>query len=206
MGDDMSDQLQELLQRIHNDGVKKAQDEAQEILEAAETQANDLIAKAQAEAEQIIANARRTADDLHKNTDSDIKLGAQHTMSVIKHKITEVLLNTAIEQPVKESFQAQSFLRDLILEVVKAWHSSSDSIRLILPEQLQNKLDDLLRQSIPDALSRQIKVEFSPQMKDGFAIEPQDGTYKLSFTDADFVNLFRSYLRPRTAKLLFKDE
>ncbi len=201
----MSDQLQELLQRIYNDGVKKAQEEAQEIREAAETQAKDLIDKAKTEAEEIVASARKAADDLRLNTDSDIKLGAQHTLSVIKQKVTEVLLNSAIEKPIKESFQNPQFLQDLILEVVKAWHNSPDTIRLILPEQLQQQLDDLLQQSIPGVMGDKIKVDFSPLMKDGFTIEPMDGTYKLSFTDDDFVNLFRSYLRPRTAKLLFTE-
>jgi V/A-type H+-transporting ATPase subunit E len=41
-------------------------------------------------------------------------------------------------------------------------------------------------------------------MKKGFEIAPVDGTYKLSFSDEDFANLFKTYLRPRTKELLFE--
>ncbi|NLO11970.1 MAG: V-type ATP synthase subunit E, partial [Candidatus Cloacimonetes bacterium] len=40
-------------------------------------------------------------------------------------------------------------------------------------------------------------------VKNGFNLVPADGGYKLSFTDEDFANLFKGYLRPRTSQILF---
>jgi len=201
----MSDQLQELLQRIHSEGVEKAKGEAKEILDAAQEKAILMINNAETEAEKILAAARKASEDIQKNTESDMKLSAQHTMSVVKQKITDVVLTRIIELPAKESFNQHQFLQELIIEVVKAWRENSDSIRMVLSESLQKQLNQWLDQTIPSVLGTKIKVEFNPLMKNGFAIEPVDGTYKLSFTDEDFINLFRSYLRPRTAKLLFEE-
>jgi len=43
-------------------------------------------------------------------------------------------------------------------------------------------------------------------MDKGFQIGPKDGSYKVSFTDEDFKNFFKDYLRPGLIELLFAAE
>ena len=58
MEQDMTDQLQELLTRVYEEGVNKAKTEADALLEKARAEAAALIQQAQNEAEKITADAK----------------------------------------------------------------------------------------------------------------------------------------------------
>jgi V/A-type H+-transporting ATPase subunit E len=201
----MSDQVQNLLQRVYEEGVNKAKEEAAKILESAKKEAEEITSKAGAAAEDILKSAQKKADDLHKNTNSDLKMAAQQTMSVIKQKLAELILSEAFEKSVTAAFDDQEFIKKLITETLQAWKASMSEGTLLLSEKLRADLDTYFLKSLPDVFGGELKVDFSPLMKEGFSLYPSDGTYKLSFTDEDFTNLFKSFLRPRTNQLLFKD-
>lgn len=198
----MSDQLQDLLKRVYDEGVNKAKDEAEQILEQAKNEAAAIMQKAQKEAEALLAEAKKHSDDLAKNTDSDLKMAAQQAMSAVKQKLTDVLLDGAFAAKLQSSVSDPAFLKQMILEIVSAWKESGGKITI--SKNLEGKLDEFFLNSLPETAAKGLKVEFSPQMKNGFAISPADGSYKLSFSDEDFANLFKSYLRPRSNQILFK--
>ncbi len=198
----MTDQLQDLLTRVYEEGVNKAKTEAEQILEQAKTEAAKIVQKAQTDAEALLANAKKQAGDLAKNTDSDLKLAAQHTLSSVKQKLTDVFLDSAFDGKLQAASSDPDFLKNLILEIVSSWKESGGKITI--SQAMEGKLDQAFRASLKDSAGSQLKVEFSPQMKNGFAIAPADGSYKLSFSDEDFANLFKSYLRPRSNQILFK--
>lgn len=199
----MTDQLQDLLQRVHEEGVAKAKAEADKILQAAQQTADDTISKAQAQADKIISEARGQSTELAKNSETDLKMAAQHTISSVKQRLTEVVLQKVLDDPIKAHFSDPAFLKQIILSTLEAWKSSGGSVTIA--ETMRGKLDDALQGSLAEALKNGLKVDYSPAVKNGFTLAPADGGYKLSFTDEDFANLFKSYLRPRTAQLLYSE-
>lgn len=198
----MTDQLQNLLQRVYDEGVNKAKTEAELILEKAQAEAAAITKQAREEADKLLAEAKKQAEDLAKNTDSDLKMAAQNTLSAVKQKLTDVLLDQALDGKLKEVAQDGDFIQKAILEIISAWKESGGTITIA--QSLQAKLDAHFVASLQNLAGKSLRVDFSPQMKNGFAISPVDGSYKLSFTDEDFANLFKSNLRPRSSSLLFK--
>ena len=75
---------------------------------------------------------------------------------------------------------------------------------ITISETLKPLLDEFYLKSLKELFDNKLQIDFSPTMKKGFEIAPADGTYKLSFSDEDFANLFKTYLRPRTKELLFE--
>ena len=198
----MNDQLQDLLQRVYEEGVVKAKAEADGILDKARSEAEQIVSKAKSEADALLAEANKKAQELGKNTDSDLKMAAQHTISSVKQKITEVILQQVFDARLKQDFADPEFLKKLILEVLQAWKESGG--RITIAQSMEPKLDEYFLGSLKQVVGSQLVVEFSPKMKNGFSISPQDNSFKLSFTDEDFANLFKSYLRPRTSQILFE--
>jgi V/A-type H+-transporting ATPase subunit E len=98
--------------------------------------------------------------------------------------------------------QDGAFLQKLILEVLSKW-SPQSSLVLTVPESRKNELDTFFNTSVKSVFAGTLKIDYSPIMKNGLAVAPADGTYKLSFTDEDFANFFKSYLRPKAAQILF---
>lgn len=199
---DMSDQLQDLLKRVYEEGVAKANAEAEAILEKARAEAAGIVDKAKKDADTLVSEAQKKAADLAKNADSDLKFASDHILNAVKQKLTDAFLDKVFDQPLSQSAGDPEFLKKLILETVSAWKESSGTITIA--DSLKGKLDEHFLASLKGALGQAMKVEFSPQMKNGFSISPKDGGYKMSFTDEDFGNLFKSYLRPRSARILFK--
>ncbi len=199
----MNDQLQELLKRVYEEGVAKAQAEAEAILAGAKSKADSILEDAGKQAEAIVAEAQKKADELQKNSTSDIKLASQHSISTLKNKITDIILQSVYDKDVKAAFNDTEFIKKVIVEVLEGWKAGNSTGNLVISESLQSKLDDHFLGSIKAILGNKLNIEFSPQMKQGFTISPADGTYKLSFTEEDFINLFKSFVRPRTQALLF---
>ncbi len=198
----MSDQLQNLLTKVYDEGVAKASAEAEKILEKAKADAKKLIDDAQAKAEKEIADAKKQAQELKKNTEGDLKMAGNHSISVLKQKITDLVLNVAIDESSQASFTDVEFVKSLIKEALVSWKEADAGINI--SEGLKDKLDQAFLASLKTNFEGKLKIDFSPQIKAGFTISPIEGGYKISFTDEDFAQLFKNYLRPRTAKILFE--
>ncbi len=56
---------------------------------------------------------------------------------------------------------------------------------------------------LENALDEGVTVKTSAQITSGFRVAPKDGGYYIGFTDGDFDALFREFLRPKVAELLF---
>ena len=60
----MQNKLQELTEKIYQEGVEKGNAEAQQIIEKAKSDAAEIIAKSKKEAESILEEARKKAADI----------------------------------------------------------------------------------------------------------------------------------------------
>lgn len=197
----MNDQLQDLLSKVYEEGVGKANAEAEKILEKAKADAEKMLSEAKSKAEVTVADAEKKAAEMKKNTEGDLKMASNHTISALKQKIIDLVLSASIDKGTGMSFEDPDFVKVLIREALAGWKQDAS---LSIAEALQSKLDDGFVSSLKSAFNSDLKIDFSPQIKAGFSISPQDGSYKLSFSDQDFAELFKSYLRPRTAKILFE--
>jgi len=199
----MSDQLQDLLKRVYDEGVAKANAEAEKIIGDAKAKAEGIIKSANLEAEKAIQLSEKKALDLKNNTDSDLLMAANHSISAVKQKIVELILDESLSVKMSDTFSDAEFLKKLILESLNAWKANSGSGSIVISETMKPHLDEFYIKSIKGIFDGKLTVDFSPVMKRGFQIAPADGTYKISFTDEDFANLFKTYLRPRSKEILF---
>ncbi len=199
----MNDQLQDLLKRVYEEGVAKANAEAEKIVNEAKAKAEELITKATADAEGKIAAAEKQATDTKKNTESDLTMAASHSLNAVKQKITELILSKSLNTKLSTAFSDAEFIKKLIYEALNTWKSNRASGTITISETMKPLLDEFYLKSLKELFDNKLQIDFSPSMKNGFSLAPEDGTYKLSFSDEDFANLFKTYLRPRTKELLF---
>lgn len=205
----MESKLQELTNKLYNEGVEKANQEAEQILNDAKNEAEKKKNDAQKEAEEIINNAKHESEELKKNVKSEIDLAAKQTLREVRKQITEMITADVIKDPVKESLNDTEFVKKMIETMIKNWNPQSGeavNISVLVPENMQKELKEYLEKKAAKDLNAGIEVKVSDRMKGGFSIGPADGSYKISFSDKDFENFFKSYLRPRTVEMLFDQE
>ena len=202
----MQDKLQELTDRLYNEGLSKGKQEGEALLQKAHAEADGIVAQARAEAERIIAQANKEAEELKTKVAADVKMAATQSMAVTKQEIEQMLVTRAAQQGVGQALSSADFAKELIASVVKAFNPQNASpvaLDLVLPESLKAQMEPFITSEIAKAFNGEIRVDFSKKLNGGFKVSPREGGYLLQFTDEEFTQLMANYLRPATKKILF---
>jgi len=202
----MESKVQELADKLYQEGVQKGEKKAEEIAAAARAQADKQLAAARAQAERVLADARTQAEELKRNMEADIRLAGQQALSVVRQRVLDVVTAAATDAPVKAAFTSPATVAELVKLVVGKWDMTSPeapSLEVLLPESQRKELEKALAADIAGFLARGVKVAFSPSVKAGLQIGRAGGGFKVSLTDQDFTEFIREFLRPRTRAFLF---
>lgn len=199
----MENKLLELTKKIYSEGIEKAKTDAELIVQDAHKSAEEIIRKAQSEASEIIKKAEFNSTEIKRNTESEIKMASKQAINRLKQQIVEQITTSAIEKPVKDVMQDKAFVGSLILKVASCFNTD---VQLILPESDKNQMDAFFTDKIKAELNKGIAIDFDSSMTSGFKISPKDESYFISFTDEDFANYLKGFMRPKTIKLLFGEE
>ncbi len=200
----MQNKLQELTDKLYNEGLSKGKQEGEELLAKAKVQADEMIAKAQAEAARIVAAAQKQADELKTKTASDLKMASAQTISATKKDIETLIVAKITDEAVKKTLSTPDFIKEIIKTVAEKFTTEGPvDLALILPESLQKDLEPFATKELAKILGANVEASFSKKVAGGFQIGPKDGGYFVSFTEETFTQLISEYLRPTTKKLLF---
>ena len=197
------DKLQELTQKLYNEGLSKGKEEGEAILAKAQAQAQEIVAKAQEEAKAIIEKAQKEAADYKIKVEGDVKMASTQAVQATKAGIENLIVAKAVE-PAKDVLGSEAFLKEVITAVAKNFSAQeSTDLSLVLPEKLQKSLEPFITAELTKTLGKGVETTFSKKVNAGFKIGPKDGSYFIDLTDEAFQALIGEYLRPATKKLLF---
>ena len=197
------DKLQELTQKLYNEGLSKGKEEGEAILAKAQAQAQEIVAKAQEEAKAIIEKAQKEAADYKIKVEGDVKMASTQAVQATKAGIENLIVAKAVE-PAKDVLGSEAFLKEVITAVAKNFSAQeSTDLSLVLPEKLQKSLEPFITAELTKTLGKGVETTFSKKVNAGFKIGPRDGSYFIDLTDEAFQALIGEYLRPATKKLLF---
>lgn len=200
----MQNKLQELTDKLYNEGLSKGKQEGEELLAKAKAQVDDMLAKAQAEAAQIIAAAQKQADEIRTKTASDIKMASSQSIAATKKDIETLIVGKMTGDAVKKTLSSPDFIKDLIKTVAEKFTTDGPvDLNLVLPESLKNDLEPFATKELAKILGAGVQASFSKKVAGGFQIGPKDEGWFVSFTEETFSQLISEYLRPATKKLLF---
>ena len=200
----MQNKLQELTDKLYNEGLSKGKQEGEEILAKAKAQAEEIIAKAQAEAAQILAAAQKQAEEVKTKTASDVKMAASQSIAATRKDIETLIVGKMTDEAVKKALSTPDFIKEIIKAVAEKFTTDGPvELALILPESLKKDLEPFVTKEIATILNAGVEASFSKKVSGGFKIGPKEGSYFISFTEETFNQLISEYLRPTTKKLLF---
>ena len=200
----MQNKLQELTDKLYQEGLSKGKEEGERILAEAKAQAEKILAEAKAQAAGITAKAESDAASLRSKAESDVKMASAQALQASKKDIENVLVDSIVKEGVKSELADSDLLKDIILAVAKNFSTQeSCDLALVLPESLKAEIEPWVSGKLAQGLGRGVKAAFSKQIAGGFNIGPADGSWFVSLTDEAFSALISEYLRPVTKKLLF---
>jgi V/A-type H+-transporting ATPase subunit E len=198
------DKLQELTQKLYDEGLAKGKQEGEALLQKAASEAENIVKQAKEEAEAILAKARKEADDFKVKVEGDVKMAAQQSVQATRTDIENLVIAKVVDGTVDKALANEDYIKGIITAVAQKFSAEEPAdLALVLPESLKAALEPFVKNELGKLLGKGVDAAFSKKVAGGFKIGPKDGGYFVSLTDDTFKELIGSYLRPATKKLLF---
>lgn len=204
----MQNKLQELTDKLYNEGLSKGKQEAEEMVAKAKKDAAAILADARAESDKIVSAAQKDALDIKQKMETEIKMAFRQTITTLKNQIENTLISNSINKPVTAVADNTSFLKELIMSAISAFNpkgSDMVSLSLLLPENKRIELESFFKSEATKQIKDSVKIKFDNKIQNGFKIGPAKEGYHISFTDKDLQHLFSEFLKPKTREFLFNE-
>ena len=196
----MDAKIQELTEKIYNEGVKQGQVEADRLIAEAEARAKKIEADATARAEEIIKSAEHRSSELKKNTESELRLYTAQLIDSLKSSISNQIQGEVAKNSVQALSSDLSFVREFILKLAERFDLTQGiEISTADAEGLQAYFTSHAKSLLESGVSIR-SVAGKPT---DFTVAPKDGSFKVQFGEAEFIELFKSFLRPEMNRMLF---
>lgn len=196
----MDSQIQALTEKVYQEGVLKGEQEAAKILAAANAQAEQVERDARTRAEQIIAEAQRSASELKSNTERELKLNASKLIEATKASIVDVLAGRIAGDSVQALTANPELLQRVVLEIAKGFDLKHG---VEITSSQAEELKAYFAQNAKALLEEGLTIKQVAGKATQYTIRPQNGSFKVEIGEQEFVEFFKSILRPQLAQELF---
>ena len=200
----MQNKLQELTDKLYNEGLSKGREEGEALLAKAKSQAADIVAEAEKKAAEIMTKAEKEAEAYKVKVAGDLKMAASQSVQATRKDIEDLVVFKMTGSATEKALSDEAFVKEVIKAVAEKFNAETAmDLNLVLPEKLKSSLEPFVKNELSTILKGQVNASFSKKIAGGFTIGPKDGSYFISLTDETFKELISEYLRPATRKLLF---
>lgn len=203
----MENKIQQLTEKLYNEGVSKGKQASQQIIEEANLHSDKIVEQAKKEAQEIIDQANAKAIEIKNNSLAELQLASKQMIADLKIEILNLIIAKGVSSDITKAYQDSTFVKQLILSSVKAWSENKmGALKILVPQDKINEVEQYLLSNISTSVASELSVIGYDGVEFGFKISPKEGGYMISFTNEDFDNLLSKYVRPRTKELLYKGE
>jgi V/A-type H+-transporting ATPase subunit E len=198
----MNTKLQELTEKIYQEGVEKGQKEAAAVLEKANAEAAEIKARAESEAAAIVALANEKAVELSRNTRAELKLFANQMVNALKTELTNLVCGSVVSEAVKASSTDKEFMQKVMLTFVQ---NLAQGQSVTIETSQAAALSDYFKAHAKQLLNQGVTITEVNNVKTQFVVTPSEGGYKLTFGEEEFIAFFKEFLRPKLIEMLFNN-
>ncbi len=199
----MSEKLKALLEKINQEGVRQAEENARVIESKAKTDAEKIVQDARSQAQKIIDDAKDSARKTKSSGEIALKQASRDLILALKDETKKIFNKIVTDETVKVMSQKNmaDILTALIENYVEKDGKTSDVKVLLKKEDLDN-LRKTFISKLKDRLKKGIEFKPSPTIDAGFSISFDKGKSFFDFTDEGLTEVLCVYLNPELARLL----
>ena len=194
----MEVQLKELIERIKSEGIKNAEEQAEQIIAAAEKRASGIILKAKEDAQKLTTQAENTAANSERAGKEALKQAGRDLILNVQARIIDLFKAIVIRET--GSALSENVLAEVITTVIKNWTDKGiDELRVLISSQQGKKLEDYLMAKLAADFKKGVEILPLSGSAAGFRISEKNGSAYYDFTDRGIAELLIEYLNPRIA-------
>lgn len=207
--------VQQLIDRLHREGVEKGKEQADELLVQARRQSMELLDNAKREAEELLSEARAEAERTRRGGEDAVRLAGRDAILSLTEDL-RLDFEKKLKNLVGKSLQDRELLRDLVLEIVRAANGAESGPRKILflndsldPDSPANmddaQLDAFVQALGGEALRDGLTFEISESDAPGVRVQVVDDELEIDLTTETLTALLLKHLSPRFRRLMQED-
>jgi V/A-type H+-transporting ATPase subunit E len=202
---EMHSKIKELTKKIQQEGLDKANQEADRIIQEAKAEAEKVVSEAKAEAEKIRGEAKKSAEDFTERMKSEVRMSQQQALVNFRKEIVELIQVPVVKEPLEKSLDDREFMNKLLETMVKNWKSTDEEadLEVLLPKDQLESADKYLKDKLSEVMKNGLVIKEYPGIKKGFEIQSDKGHYKISLSDEAFEQFIKEHFKPRTVEFLF---
>lgn len=197
----MDNKIELLTKQLYEEGVSKGKQESEEIVAKAKAEAQKIISDAEVKAAEIVAKAQSDAAELSKNSNTELAMASRQIVGELKSRIANLVTLKSIDKDSVEAFKSTDFIASLIVEVVKRW--DKQSVKVYVESEIADSIREYLTKSVADQFSGEVEIVGEAGVGAGFKIAPSDEGYYISFTDQQFNEMLKGYIRDSLYQTIF---
>lgn len=209
--------VQELIDRLRDEGVSAGQSEADALLTEARKQSMTILDDAKREAEQLLADARAEAQKVEENGNEALRLASRDVILKLKESFHEEFQGR-VRKLVAYDLKDRDFLKKLILEVAgRAMPADAGSgLQVLLPadevtpEELSGSVADVKEGTLghfvlglaADVLREGLTFGVSDEAAAGVRVQLTDSDVEVELTEETVTALLMQFMVPRFRAIL----
>ncbi len=195
----MEVKIDQLIEKIRQEGVETARQNADEIVANAKKEAAALLDKAKKDADNLVQDGKKQTDAFQKNAELAIQQAARDSELLVKTR-----LNDLFDQVFKSDVGATltpDFLQKLIQNIVDQWGKGEDA-EILVNDADQKSLEALLKKGVNGKAQDGIVLKVSDDIAQGFRIGVKGEDVYYDFTDETIAQMLKSFLNPKLKEIL----
>ena len=160
----MPNKLQELTDRLYNEGLSKGKSEGEEIVKKAVEEAQRIVAQAEKEAANIMASAQREAENMRKKTGDEVRAAAVRCIAETKERIENMIVVQAVGDNPEEALSGKEFIKEMIENIIRAFNAASEEpadLDFVLSEQTKEDVGPFLQRAIGEQFGKGVRISCS---------------------------------------------
>jgi V/A-type H+-transporting ATPase subunit E len=197
----MAEEIRDLIEKINQEGIKAAEEKAQNIEAAAKQRADDILAQARLEAGEMIAVAK---DRIHREDEKGKTLLAQAGRDLLLSLRKEInaMLGRIVVSDIHQVLTPEALFK-LLSEVVRNYKAGESSdITVFLNKEDLEHLEKNFLNKLREETKKKIILRPAEEISGGFTISFDSGKSCYDFTDKALAEYIGTYLKPKLNKIL----
>jgi V/A-type H+-transporting ATPase subunit E len=195
----MDVRLEDLIEKIKQEGVDAAQKQADDIVTQAKNQAKEIVDDANKEAMAIAKKAKDEAARFEKTAKSAVQQAARDTLLTIKEEVKNIFGNI-LKQKVDENLSPE-ILKNIIIGFAQNI-AKGKGLDVLVSSDSQKQLNKMISKGLKEEFKKGITIKPDPRIKKGIRVGIKGEEAYYDITDEGITEFLRQFLSPQLSELI----
>ncbi|MBR4665132.1 MAG: hypothetical protein IKO93_14800 [Lentisphaeria bacterium] len=199
----MAEDVQGLLDKIHNDGIAKAEQEKEAIIEAARKEAAQIVAEAKAQAEILKKAAQTEARTDQDKANAAIRQAARDAVIALKADLL-AKLNAVVHSCIGDAMTPE-VMKQIILTMAQSYAkdaNAGESLEVLISKQEQEQTQAFLKEQLLKELKASPVIELTTDFNSGLQISFRDSDVYFDFSDDALAEVICRFVGPKLTAVI----